>query len=152
MAIINIVPGLEATIKVNGITAAEYENPDPEESHALTHVDFDLPGTTDQALPLVVKYIEAKPGERYEFCVAKKFWFHQRNHHIAYGVSMDGFNLNLRHQPAHNHRARKQEWHASTSGYISGNPTAGYENHLFQFSALDIGTVQLFSNDAAVDC
>jgi hypothetical protein len=144
MAVIPSIPGLEATIVVNGVTAVEYQNPDAEESHTMAREEFDLPVPyDDQALPYVVKYIETKPGSPFKFHVNKKVWFRQRNHHIAYRVSLDGHNLGLRHQPAESRRCKKREWDAATNGYFTGNPTAGYETHFFQFAALDIGMVEL---------
>jgi hypothetical protein len=152
MAVIPSIPGLEATIVVNGVTAVEYQDPDAEEGHTMAREEFDLPEPYHQALPHVVKYIEATPGAPYQFQVAKKHHIRGQNHHVAYSVSVDGHNFGPRHQPAHTRRCRMGQWADATSCYMTGSPTAGYQSHSFQFAALDIGTARLFSNDAASTC
>jgi hypothetical protein len=152
MAVISSIPGLEATVLVNGVAAVEYQDPDAEESHTMAREQFDLPQPYDQALPHVVRYIEAKPGAPYLFQVAKKYHIRGQNHHVAYSVSVDGQKFGPCHQPAHTRRDRKGQWTSTLDSYISGNPTAGYQRHSFQFAALDIGTAWLFSNDVASTC
>jgi hypothetical protein len=141
MAVIPSIPGLEATIVVNGVTAVEYQDPDAEESHSMAREEFNLPGPYHQALPHVVKYIEAIPGALYMFQVAKKYHIRGQNHHIAYSASVDGNTFLPLHQPAHTRRCRKGEWTSTIDSYMSGNPTTGYRYHSFRFAALDIGTV-----------
>ncbi|KAK4154699.1 hypothetical protein C8A00DRAFT_14196, partial [Chaetomidium leptoderma] len=132
MAVIRWIPGLEVTIHV-GTTAQEYEEPHPE---GITREEFDLPANHGEAMPYIVKYIEAKPGARYSFHVTKRATFRGRGQHIAYDTFCDGKkSTSLSHEPNHN---QGRKWKTSTAGIWSGNPTAGYKNHKFMFAAFDI--------------
>jgi hypothetical protein len=63
MAVIQSIPGLEATIEVGGATVNEYDDPN-DEAKEMKADDFDLTAayTQDMDLPCVVRYIEAVPG------------------------------------------------------------------------------------------
>ncbi|KAK4038983.1 hypothetical protein C8A01DRAFT_37033 [Parachaetomium inaequale] len=148
MAIIPSLPGLIAVIKVNGAIAEEYENPNGEEKPPMTRDDFDLPATHGEALPYIVKYIEAKPSAPYEFHVTKMSHFRGRGHHIASQVSRDGRSLTLRHEPDDILSGQPQPWISIDKGYYSGNPTSGYETHFFQFAAFNIVETDRLTSEA----
>lgn len=138
MAVISSIPGLEVTIKVNGVTAKEYDIPDGGDCTPMARKDFDLPKAYDRDLPCIVKYIEAKPGEPYRFDVTKQAGFRRGSHHIAFQISQDGCQLKLRHEPVDRRSLQKQAWYAGPNSIWSGNETAGYKLHKFQFAAFDI--------------
>jgi hypothetical protein len=143
MAIIQSIPGLEVTVVINGVAAEEYALPDGEDEvpDNMTRDDFHVPPNYGQSLPYTARYIEAKPGELYTIHVKKGSNFWARSNHIAYSFSPDGHRFGL----IHDTKKRKQDWEHTATAYVTGNSTAGYEMHKFQFAALDIGTYMFFA-------
>ena len=138
MAILPTIPGLEVTILVDGVAAAEYGDPDAEENtRASLLPKYDLPpGPSDlQTVPYVVKYIEAKPGAAFEIQVVKTALFERRSHHIAHRIKLDGrVCLSMAHEGGDG--APRSEWRRITGTVLSGSPAAGYKAHKFLFSPL----------------
>ncbi|KAM7215063.1 hypothetical protein V8F06_009589 [Rhypophila decipiens] len=90
MVFLNGIPGLFVNVRVNGRTATEYNNPDENERPELTHDDFHL-AVRGQALPYVVKYIKAKPGESFDIRVERTSQFQRIGKKGFYfSVEVDG--------------------------------------------------------------
>ncbi|KAK0735184.1 hypothetical protein B0T26DRAFT_746997 [Lasiosphaeria miniovina] len=96
MAIFKRIKGLEVTIKVNGATAREYDNPDAVQQVPKDLKDFDIanPVIGRTKAPYVLKYIDAKLGALFSLGVYKSANCKPRIHHI---VDTDDLNLGLRH-------------------------------------------------------
>jgi hypothetical protein len=137
MAVIQSIPGLEATIEVGGATVNEYDDPN-DEAKEMKADDFDLPAayTQDMDLPCVVRYIEAVPGQLFQVRLVKETHFQKRSNHIGYLLRVDNESL-----PGKQEQCASERWNSIINSCWSGNPTIGYKTHKFRFAALSIGMV-----------
>ncbi|KAK3900512.1 hypothetical protein C8A05DRAFT_35853 [Staphylotrichum tortipilum] len=140
MAITPSIPGLSVSVKVRGITAFEYNDPDAEDRPAVTPdlaAHFDLPpGAANLPLPRVVKYIKAEPNALFCVQVSKAPSFERRSHHIAYELQLDG-QRNIFEHECYDGRPLGL-WISKADSQRSGNQTNGYKRHKFVFSAVSV--------------
>ena len=139
MAILDSVPGLEVYINVDGSRATEYDDPDGgAQGKDLGYFDIPVGHSQVQQPPYVIKYIEAKPGAPFSFCIVTEQHFQRPSDHIAHGLSVDGHGSFLRHEG-------NRELAANSRKFISydatqfGNPTDGFKEHSFMFAPVEIG-------------
>jgi hypothetical protein len=137
MAILDSIPGLEVYIKVDGSRATEYDDPDGE-AQGKDLGRFDVPADHSQQPPYVIKYIEAKPGAPFSFCIATEQHFHRPSDHVAHLFSVDGRSSFLRHESIEGLAAIIRKF-ISYVGTEFGNPTDGYKEHSFVFAPVEIG-------------
>lgn len=141
MAILDSIPGLSVWINVDGQPATEYNDPD-DEAQGMDLDGFDVPANShSQRVPYMIKYIEAKPGAPFSFCISKDNHFHRPSHHVAHQVTVDGQKYTRRHHEREDRKAIQERQAAFTSygGIKFGNPTDGYKEHSFMFSPVEIG-------------
>ncbi|KAK4207004.1 hypothetical protein QBC37DRAFT_104955 [Rhypophila decipiens] len=138
MVVLDDIRGLEVTVQVNGTAAKEYDNPDRNEIPELTHDDFHL-AVRGQALPHVVKYIEAKPGERFEVHVQRTPHFQRIGVNLFYRVEVDGCSDNMCWS---DHSSSATENWTNTVSYLLSIMETGTERHHFKFANLDVGEVE----------
>ncbi|KAH6651322.1 hypothetical protein F5144DRAFT_639165 [Chaetomium tenue] len=139
MAIITSLPGLSVTVEVEGEAAWEFRHPirERDNSTRLEGENFDLPPNHEGPLPHVVRYIEGVPGEAFEVVIVKEASFQGRSHHLGYKLYMDGKETGKdQHYPGY----PAGKWTSRISGFISGNPTSGYQEHRFRFKDLQLTT------------
>ncbi|KAK3320776.1 hypothetical protein B0T19DRAFT_403400 [Cercophora scortea] len=123
MAVITELPGLEATILVNGAAAKEY-------------IDDSADDEQDQPdCPTVVKYIESVPGASFSIRFVKDKKFRHSSHHIAYKVAVDGIRTSLLHA---DRTSRNKRWETTRKEMTLGNPKDGYKKGRFRFAKLDV--------------
>lgn len=137
MAIIEGIQGLEVAVKVNGQTAAEYDDPEArdeetdEANEDKFHVlDPDLPR------PHVVKYIEAKPGASFSFAMNRNKTFTHIGHNIFFWAKVDGRrNGVIMNDEKSDERG---DWKGEITSFWFRD-SGGQENqHLLKFGSLDI--------------
>ncbi|KAK3299809.1 uncharacterized protein B0H64DRAFT_447722 [Chaetomium fimeti] len=135
MAVITSLPGLRVTVESNGVAAEEHEHPHPQEDNSRTMVreNFDLPPDYEGPLPHLVRYIEAKPGEEFEFVVVKEADVQGQSHHLGFGFYIDG---ELANRSQEYPDAPSRAWRLRVGGFSSGNQSSGYRRHNYQFKEL----------------
>ncbi|KAM7183133.1 hypothetical protein V8F33_013783 [Rhypophila sp. PSN 637] len=124
MVFLDGIPGLYVNVRVNGRTATQYNNPDENERPELTHDDFHL-AVRGQALPYVVKYIEAKPGECFDIRVKRTPQFQRIRKGFFSGWKQMG----------------ARTMHAGTTA-IQAQQKLVRHLHWLKFANLDIGEVE----------
>ncbi|KAK3335169.1 hypothetical protein B0T19DRAFT_395056 [Cercophora scortea] len=124
MAIIDAVPGLEATIEIEGdeLRTKEYDDPSGP--------------PVGYPCPAVVKYIRALPGARFTFHFSKTPpFFRQEGHHIAYILTIDGEPLTTVHEVGKGDPPTYHEtWDSYSGSYFTGCVETGYRQHEFKFA------------------
>lgn len=105
MAIIDGIPGLEATIEIDGVVAREFDPPDDESRPAAPAEDYFMLSTYRNRAspetrrkhgvnyrPHVIKYIEAKPEATFNFCLKRSAEFERAEgaSGISWSVKVDG--------------------------------------------------------------
>lgn len=128
MAIIDGVPGLEATIQIEGVTAREYDAPDdelPSRPPDQAYFEVDLSRSRASAetrrregenyRPHVVKYIEAKPGASFSFVFKRSARFNKPKtaSGIWCGISVDG--ILCQSAESDMHRPSSEPWEVKRS-------------------------------------
>lgn len=139
MVVLTSVPGIKVAIKVNGKTAEEYDIPN-DEAPDQEPKKYHLPENADPPLELpdIVKYIEAKPGEKYTFHIVKNANFARTSHHIAYRCYADTLQLAL-HQEIEDKSDPTTRWEARSGALMTRSPTGEYITHHLQFAPLQVG-------------
>ncbi|KAK6087765.1 scytalone dehydratase [Seiridium cupressi] len=89
MAILDEVPGLEATIQVNGVDLEEYDNPHYETVSNMPEYASQLHIEPRLRTKHVIKYIETKSGDFFAIKFTRRPEFHYVSHHIAWKVNID---------------------------------------------------------------
>ncbi|KAJ1553047.1 hypothetical protein HK405_009121, partial [Cladochytrium tenue] len=96
MAVIDVVPGLQVTIEVDGATATEYDDP-KRDKWQIPHLDV-AENDDDTPPAYVVKYIESKPGASFRFRINKTPLLQLYGaHHMAFKVHADTISMALSH-------------------------------------------------------
>ncbi|KAI1075008.1 hypothetical protein F5B20DRAFT_573726 [Whalleya microplaca] len=141
MAIIKEIPGLEATIQVNGKDLVEYDEPHPEETDremqrlATATKESDSVTLDLKSIPRVRKYIEATSGTAFGFRFVKYRKFRHQCNHIAVSYESDGCQTDLAHEPD---QSRRKAWANYMQELVTGNPRDGYEGQALIFGKVTI--------------
>ncbi|KAI1641352.1 hypothetical protein F4809DRAFT_636639 [Biscogniauxia mediterranea] len=105
MAVIDEVPGLQATVRVNGQDLEEYDNPHPDETENEAQFVAEVNnGNRSVAvdakhIPSVRKYIEAKSGDNFEMAFVKLATYQHNCDHIAVQYKVDEISTDISHEP-----------------------------------------------------
>ncbi|KAI0004694.1 hypothetical protein F4779DRAFT_633916 [Xylariaceae sp. FL0662B] len=130
MAIIDEIPGIEATIQVGGQDLTEYDEPNAEETeqevkHLATATKNSDSVTLDlKDIPRVRKYIEVTSGMTFRFKFVKHHNFKHQSHHLAVVFKMNGLDTQFLHEPLQDPR---KEWIYLLSRIGIGNNIDGYQ-------------------------
>ncbi|KAI1486337.1 hypothetical protein F5X96DRAFT_682104 [Biscogniauxia mediterranea] len=105
MAVIDEVPGLQATVRVNGQDLEEYDNPHPDEAEneaqfvAKVNNGNRSVAVDAKHIPSVRKYIEAKSGDNFEMAFVKLATYQHTCDHIAVQYKVDEIPTDISHEP-----------------------------------------------------
>lgn len=126
MAVHDWVPGLVVGIKVCGLPAKEYDDPNGE-VQGMDWDDFDLPAGQSRRVPYVIKCIEAEPGASYSVSIIKEGHLYRASHHIARQLTIDGDALRIVHNNDSPGSDGQRRSYRNIDGRNCGNPTDGYQ-------------------------
>ncbi|KAK3693344.1 hypothetical protein B0T22DRAFT_505000 [Podospora appendiculata] len=137
MAVIDAVPGLSATIEIegDGLRTREY--------------DDSSGAPVGYPCPAVVKYIRALPGARFTFHFSKTPpVFQQEGHHIAYILTIDGQSLTTVHEVGKGDLPTYHSpWESYTGYYCTGSADTGYRQHDFKFAKRELSDANSMSQE-----
>ncbi|KAI1503016.1 hypothetical protein F5X99DRAFT_426600 [Biscogniauxia marginata] len=128
MAVIDGLPGLQATIEVDGQDLQEYDAPHLEkddnqvQSNAATSNGNDSVSTSTKHTHIVKKYIEAIPGTNFQVNFVKYPLFKPNCHHIAVQFEADNFLGWINHEP---HSILNLQWELSFAAICTQDPRTG---------------------------
>ncbi|KAI0601604.1 hypothetical protein F4775DRAFT_589373 [Biscogniauxia sp. FL1348] len=113
MAVIDEIPGLQATVRVNGQDLEEYDDPHPDETKneaqflAEVNTGNRSVSVNVKHIPIVRKYIEAKSGANFSMEFIKHPTFQQKCHHIGVAFKVDDILTTITHEPQ---RLKRRRW------------------------------------------
>jgi len=143
MAVIKHIRGLEVTIEVKGATAREYDPADEEDAAPPLEIAFHVPerdaGGPANGTPYVVKYIEAQPGEAFNFRIKRQTNLRNHGHHIAAAVQADDLRLSKGHDETDPSKIQYTPWERNVDAWVSYDASIGYQDNFFCFASLNIG-------------
>ncbi|KAI1121292.1 hypothetical protein F5Y10DRAFT_272233 [Nemania abortiva] len=158
MAIIKDLPGLEATIQVDGKSLHEYDDSHLEISDSDDdHDDLGILATATKEkssvsvavhqIPHVVKYIEATPNKDFHITFVKQKDFDSRCDHLGAMIEIDGVEIDTFHEPS-SHRNSKWKRHFRYLYYYSDEE--GWRKCHFRFSHLTRVSADQCSSDVDI--
>lgn len=138
MAILSCFPGLKANVRVGGELAKEYDAPPEEvEARSKTFEFHKLRSRVGEGTPYSLSYIEAKPGESFEFVIdtrSIKLERSEKPQKFQVTAVLDGF------------RAHPKLFSSEVftfSKCLTGSPKTDFSETTFNFAALEICRVIL---------
>ncbi|KAK3356276.1 hypothetical protein B0H65DRAFT_454540 [Neurospora tetraspora] len=133
MAILSCFPGLKANVRVGGELAKEYDAPPEEvEARSKTFEFHKLRSRVGEGTPYSLSYIEAKPGESFEFVIdtrSIKLERSEKPQKFQVTAVLDGF------------RAHPKLFSSEVftfSKCLTGSPKTDFSETTFNFAALEI--------------
>lgn len=133
MAILSRYPGLTVNVKVGGELAKEYDAPAEEVEAGSEPFEFHkLNSRIGGATPYSLSYIEAKPGEPFEFV------FDTRSINLYDGEKPERFRMTAVLDGFTAHPKLLKSEVNTFSKCLTGNPATGYSETTFKFASLDL--------------
>ncbi|KAL8419181.1 hypothetical protein RB594_002402 [Gaeumannomyces avenae] len=143
MAISNLIPGLEVTVKVDGEAAIEHDDAAAYDEPCA--VEYDSPAGVR-----VVKYIEAKSGAPFCLTIKRASNFNFRGDQIGWSVAVDGGRGRRQQEISLQTPRRGAEWVSQVTGYSEGDPVSGFIKKFWRFGDLDIESADTRSTAEAM--
>ncbi|KAK7936089.1 hypothetical protein PG985_001584 [Apiospora marii] len=143
MAVIDELQGLEAWVEINGQRAQEYSKQDDDDGDndiqllASATKTADLVALNVQAIPHVVKYIEAIPDQYFAIHFKKAADFTRQCDHLGITFTVDKNTTSLCHEHSQPKRHGNSEWHKYSAHVSSGNDKIGFSRHLYKFGEVN---------------
>ncbi|KAK4223448.1 hypothetical protein QBC38DRAFT_373090, partial [Podospora fimiseda] len=137
IAIIPHIPGLVASVVVDGEEAKEYQPSDNDDEQPKSLDDFDSVYNHQGLIPHVICYIEVKADAPFLYRVVLNPNFTFKSHHVAYRVQNDSLTSGSRHIFDKPDR-RDQPIIKETERHTVGNTKEGYKRLYFRFAPLSV--------------
>lgn len=136
MAIINGIPGLKVTVKVEDQTAKEYDDPEMDDDDEQNNDDLHIvkPGLPR---PHVVKYIEAKTDAAFAFSITRTPDFKHLADHVFFKVVVDG--QRDKHIQSDHKSGKQITWHGKVNSLYSRDSNGNNYEHKFKFGNINVG-------------